>query len=361
MGRLQNSATEHSPEDTRTMRTLIRGGWIVGYQDGHHALLRDGVVAVEDDRILHVGHRFDGPVDRTIDAPGKLVAPGFVNAHALANVDIQTLALDAGEDGFVASRSHVVDGAGELELTGEHQRASALFALVQLLKGGSTTIVASTTLAPSRFAAPRTEAPLLAQLAGELGARIYVSHKFRAGIRYRDDDGALPMHWDEAAAAAELAYARAVVEQLAGTHGDRVRTMLFPDEFDACTPALLREVKAAARALDVPVQIQVAQTLAEFHASLRRYNRTPVQLLDEIGFLDERTLLAHLIYTTAHPASGFPVDDRRDLEIVAGRVATVVHCPVGRHPARSHPGLLLALSTPGDQPWHWAPPLTPRI
>lgn len=307
------------------MRTLIRGAWVVGFADGHHVLLRDGVVVVEDGRILHVGQRFAGSVDNTIDASGQLVAPGFVNAHALTNVDIQTLALDARSEDLAPAQDSLDFGA--LEPDDEHMRAGARFALAQLLKGGSTTIVACTHLSPGEIAAPRAEAPLLAQLAGELGARIYVGHQFRAGVRRLEGD-AYSMHWDEGAAAAELAYAREVVEQFEGAHADRVRTMLFPSALDACTPELLREVKATAHALGVPVHIRAAQTLSEFHASLRRHNRTPVQLLDEAGYLDERTLLAHLNYTTAHPASGFPVDDRRDLEIVARRGAAVVHCPV---------------------------------
>ena len=76
------------------MRTLIQGGWVVGFQNGHHAILRDGVVVVEDDRILYVGPSFEGRVDQTLDARGKLVSPGFVNIHAVANIDMQTLGLD---------------------------------------------------------------------------------------------------------------------------------------------------------------------------------------------------------------------------------------------------------------------------
>ena len=63
------------------MRTLIRGGWIVGFQGETHALVRDGVVVFEDGRILHVGAGFDGDVDREIDARGMLVAPGFIDMH----------------------------------------------------------------------------------------------------------------------------------------------------------------------------------------------------------------------------------------------------------------------------------------
>ena len=62
-------------------RTLVRGGWVVGFSGGAHTLIRDGVVVFEGDRIVHVGHRFDGSVDREIDARGKLVSPGFIDTH----------------------------------------------------------------------------------------------------------------------------------------------------------------------------------------------------------------------------------------------------------------------------------------
>ena len=42
------------------MRTLVQGGWVVGFDGQRHELLRDGVVVYEDDRILHVGQRFEG-------------------------------------------------------------------------------------------------------------------------------------------------------------------------------------------------------------------------------------------------------------------------------------------------------------
>src|SRR5919108_389958 len=63
------------------MRTRITGGWVVGFERGTHALWRDGVVVIEDDRVLHVGPPFDGRVDREIDARGKLVSPGFIDCH----------------------------------------------------------------------------------------------------------------------------------------------------------------------------------------------------------------------------------------------------------------------------------------
>ncbi len=219
----------------------MAGSWAIRTAITHFC--RDGVLVYEDDRILYVGPSFAGAVDVIIPAEGKLVAPGLVNIHALANIDVQTLVLDTHEEGLTASEAYALSGEGNPELQEDQLRASARFSLLQLLKGGSTTIVEITTMAPSRFETPRAEAPLLVEAAAELGARLYVSHKFRAGKRYLAAAGAggsaWCYHWDPAAAAAALDYAEEVVGRYEGAEGDRVRTMLFPYQFDACTPELL--------------------------------------------------------------------------------------------------------------------------
>ena len=40
-----------------------------------------GVVVYEGNKIVHVAKTSDGRVDTTIDAIGKLVAPGFIDTH----------------------------------------------------------------------------------------------------------------------------------------------------------------------------------------------------------------------------------------------------------------------------------------
>src|SRR5688572_23785346 len=57
---------------------LIRGGTVV---DGSGAPMVAGDVAIERNRIAAVAPRLTGDADRTIDATGLLVAPGFIDMH----------------------------------------------------------------------------------------------------------------------------------------------------------------------------------------------------------------------------------------------------------------------------------------
>ena len=79
------------------MRTLIQGGWVVGYDGRGHELIPNGAVVYEDDRVIHVGRAFDGRVDRTLNASGKLVSPGFINCHlhAAGGVGLGALMISA--------------------------------------------------------------------------------------------------------------------------------------------------------------------------------------------------------------------------------------------------------------------------
>ena len=63
------------------MRTRIKCGWLVGHANGHHTLWRNAELVFEQNTVLFVGERFDGEIDREIDAREKLVAPGFIDAH----------------------------------------------------------------------------------------------------------------------------------------------------------------------------------------------------------------------------------------------------------------------------------------
>lgn len=62
-----------------TLDVLIAGGWIV---DGTGNPAYPADIAIEDDRIVEVGRLPGATAARTIDATGRIVTPGFIDAHS---------------------------------------------------------------------------------------------------------------------------------------------------------------------------------------------------------------------------------------------------------------------------------------
>jgi cytosine/adenosine deaminase-related metal-dependent hydrolase len=308
------------------MKTMIQGGYIVAFDGKGHKIIRDGVVVFQDDKIIHVGKSYEGQADETIDARGKLVSPGFINIHTGADLSTAVYRWDGFRDGLNVSKAYVVDGVGNLDLVGEDFVISALVPVALALKGGATTIVPIGTMATARWESPPEQAEVVAKTAGELGARAYVSHQYRSGVKYWDSDGAIRYHWNEEAGRAGLERGLRFAERLQGAYNDRIRTMLFPYQFDTCSAELLHQTKEAAQERGLIIHMHTAQSLFEFHESLRRYGKTPIQYLYDTGFLDPKVIVTHVVYTTSNPACGYPKGDMHDIECLARSGATVAHC-----------------------------------
>ncbi|MFC2105281.1 chlorohydrolase family protein [Candidatus Bipolaricaulota bacterium] len=310
------------------MKTLISASYIVAHDGVAHRILRDGVLVWEDDLILHVGSSYEGHVDRRISAEGKLVSPGLINMHALASTSVTMLKVDGPASALSVGKAFAVDGKGSLNLTDQELEVVSRFAWASLLKGGGTTNVAITPMAMSRWESPRKEAEALVRIAGEIGARAYVSHQYRSAVKYVDSEGVLQYEWNEDAGQEGLRHALQFCDKNEGTYNDRVRTMLFPYQFETCSPSLLSATKKIAQTEGYPIHIHVAYSLGEFYESLRRYAKTPIQYLHDTGFLGPSVIATHALYTSYNPLSGFVREDTTDIDLLAESGTTVAHCPV---------------------------------
>lgn len=306
------------------MRTRLSGRWVVGY-DGGHRITPDGEVVYEDGRIVFVGRGYVGPVDRHIDAGDALVGPGFINLHAVCNVDLQVFRIDMDTPGFPKRLAWLEDrSAGEV-LSEVETEASVRFSVAAIIRGGATTFGAITTMAPKRWEDPPYEAEQIARAAGEFGARAYVAHQHRAVVTYWDgvESGAL---LDEDQALAALGRATAFARRIDGAYDGRIRPYLFPYTLDGSTPALLRAAKAAADDLGTHMRTHFSQSRHEVETVQERYGTTPVRYLVDLGVLGRNVVLTHALYIAGAGPYADPDDD--DLRLLAESGATVCHCPL---------------------------------
>jgi cytosine/adenosine deaminase-related metal-dependent hydrolase len=280
--------------------TLYRAGWIVAFQEGEHRILRDGCVVVEDDRVTHVGSTYPRPVDRYLDQPDRIITPGFINTHA--HLDESPIDKSVQED--VGNRQFWLTGLIEIlptEMSGldeEGARACLDYSLIELARTGTTTVLQMGGI--EEYAADAIEAS---------GLRGYVAPMYRSGRWLTPDGKRVDYVWDEDAGRSGFEAATSFVERMRGRADGRVRGFLAPAQVDTCSEALLRDSKAAADDLDVPISLHASQGVWEFQEMTRRHGRTPVEWLSDLGFLGTRTVLGHAVFISGNSWVNFAGDD----------------------------------------------------
>jgi 5-methylthioadenosine/S-adenosylhomocysteine deaminase len=301
------------------VRTLIQGGWVVGFDGTSHQLWRDGVVVYEDDRIIHVGARFDGQTDTRIDALQMLVMPGLINTHLHLGTNApHTFFLDHTKADYFGANFYAYSvpkrGAAESRANARAD-VEQRYGLWSAIRGGATTVVDIGSRNPAE----------LARVAGDLGARLYMGPAFKSYSYVFDDAGRI--QWDDDVASGEAGLQRAVefAKQHDGMHAGRIRCMLFPAQLDTCSPELLKATRKVADETGLRISVHAAMNLIEFQRMLREHGKTSLQLLYDIGFLRDDVLLGHCVFHAHHSWAHYPYVD--DLKLLADSGASVAHAP----------------------------------
>ena len=304
------------------MKTLIQGGYVVGFNGREHEVIRDGVVAFERDRILFVGKQYTQPVDKKIDAKGCLVSPGFIDTHFHSGGNASDYLLnDANKVDYFASNylAHAAPTrAGARHAHLKDIEIGQRFSFIHLLKSGATTTL--------EIGGPRTTPEPYVAMVDEVGIRCYTGPSYKNVNFFQDREGRLEYDWNDERGSEGLKRAVKFARKFNGACNGRMGAMLFPGHVDTCTPELLKKTRKAAREIGARVQIHATINLFEFHTVMRQHRCTPIELLHKIGFLDSEVSLSHCIFISGHSWLAYPYGD--DLKIIADSGASVAYSPL---------------------------------
>jgi cytosine/adenosine deaminase-related metal-dependent hydrolase len=312
------------------MRTIIRGGWVVGFNGTTHTLIRNGVLVYEGKRIIDVGSRYDGPFDAEIDAAGKLVAPGFIDVHVHAGDRaghrlisdggrpeyFGTPILDVGVKRASRNAGSSQQPPASAGSAAAHFELQAAFTVVELLRNGITTFV--------EFGAHREMQEAILRQVEHLGLRAYLGAGFYCGEWEADAHGRLVRHLDDATGERTFQIALDLIAQIDGACEGRVRGILVPRSVEACTADLLRRTREKADELGLPMATHAAYSVLEFHDVLRRYHKTPIEVLASLGMLRPTINIGHGNFIADNPNLNY--SGGRDLALLGEAGATVSHC-----------------------------------
>ena len=309
------------------MRTLLKAAWVLGYSGAGHQLWRDGEVVFCDGRIEFVGRGFEGHVDQRKDYGRALISPGLIDLDALGDLDTGVLGVDSGsklETGRLWSEDYLHRGPVDC-YSAEEEQFKVRYAFTQLIRNGITTALPITSMYYRGWAEHYEEFAGVAQIAGELGLRVYLGPCYMSGITYIHRDRTLDQHWDEPRGLAGLEQALRFIRDFDGASNGLVRGMLAPDRIETCTPELLARTAAASAELQAPVRLHCCQSVYEFETVLRLRGTTPLGWLEQLGLLNPRAILPHGIYLSGHPRVPDKSDDDWRRLLASG--ASIAHCP----------------------------------
>lgn len=279
--------------------TKFKAPWVVAFQGGEHRLLKDGCVVVEDDTVRYVGRHYPGPVDETVETRA-LVSPGFISTHSHLHESPldKTLGEDSDRRQFWSTSLVDILPTKAAAMREQDMLACLDYSMIELIRTGTTTVLQLGEL--SDAVADRVDAS---------GLRAYIGESYRSGRWLTRNGRNVEYEWDEPGGQRGLDRAVDFVRRQAGRGNGRIQGLLNPAQVDTCTEGLLRDSKAAAAELGVPLTIHAAQSVYEFHEMTRRHGRTPIEWLSDIGFLGENTLIAHCLFLAGNPWVNFAGDD----------------------------------------------------
>ncbi len=309
------------------MKTKLTGRFVIGYADGDHAIYPDGEVVYEGDTVLFAGHDYPDPVDATRDFGDAIIAPGFIDLDALGDIDHAIL--DSWLDPSRVAGQRWSEGyfrAGRREtFPFEDEVFKRRYALVQLILNGVTTAMPIAAETYRAWAETYEEFAATADIAGELGLRLYLGPSYRGGVNVTRADGTPAVLWDAALGEAGLADAVRFVRDFDGAHGGLIRGALLPARIETNTPDILRRTKTHSEDLGCPLRLHAAQGAQEVRFLREWYGKRPLELLHELGVLGPRTLIPH---ATTLGDGGPGEDGVGDLALLRDSGTTVVHCPL---------------------------------
>ncbi len=233
-------------------------------EDGFKAVQKD--LYVMGGRIAGVGQAPETEENfQVIDASQKLVMPGLINMHThVYMTGMRNYADDVPFGEWLFNRVMPVEDT----LTAEAAYWCNLLGMIEMIRTGTTTFVDM-----HMFHEQSCRAALETGLRGYIGRGLVGSSLYETGNK----------RFGEA------------MEEMEKYRCETLEFIISPHAIYSCSTDLLKEVVRESDARGLLRQTHLSESLTEVENCRKEHGKTPVALLDDLGFLSDRTILAHCV------------------------------------------------------------------
>jgi 5-methylthioadenosine/S-adenosylhomocysteine deaminase len=270
---------------------IIKKGTILT-MDRENAVLDNGFLCIRDDAIFHIGTKNDNEFKaaKEIDAKGGLVLPGLVNGNTRG-----AMSLFRGLGNDLPGREELNRYMSPLEgrMNADFVFVGALLACAEMILSGTTTFCDT-------------------YLFEDQVARAARKAKMRCLVGEVLSDSPSPNY-------GSVEKGIAVTESLIKNWQDdpTVSIAVAPHSASAYSPEMFSIANDLAKKHNVPLIIDLAETLGNVVAVEKRYGKRPIEHLRALGILGPGLIAAHCVHL-----------NETDIKTMAAHGVRVVHNPV---------------------------------
>ncbi len=241
---------------------IVNGRLLV--EEGNMLTVKNADLYVRDHRISFVPFK-DSEQYEVYDAKDRLVMPGLINMHTHAYMTLMRNYADDVDFGtWLFDRVMPVEDS----LPVEAAYWTSLLGFTEMIRTGTTCFVDMHMYC--------RQSPMAAR---DAGMRAFIGRGLVGEDLYGDGAG----RFNQA------------LEEKKEFESSTLQFVLSPHAIYTCSPRLLAQVAEKANELSMLKQIHLSESVKEVEDCLEKHGKTPVRLLKDLGFLDDRTILAHCV------------------------------------------------------------------
>lgn len=268
----------------------LKSKFVIGHDGNSHVVYEHGQVVYSGNKIVFVGHEYDGAVDESHDFGLSVISPGFIDLdadidsdHALIDVAFPQSEQDS--DRFVLNRSPITQDP----YTAEDFYIRQKFSIAQLIKNGITTALPIEGELFHHFAQTKGEHAIMAKAGEELGLRLYVGPSFRSATQ-RSLELAVDSNKEQAFFQDALEFYSQYDK------GDTlIKPFINPCQLTFTRKEILLEAMDFARKHNAPMRLHACEGVHEWDYTLHHYGKTTIDWFEEIGLLSPNLSIPHCV------------------------------------------------------------------
>ena len=268
------------------MITLIKNATVITMDDTRDDQYEKLDIVIADDTIKELTNEYKGEYGKLIDATNKVVMPGLINCHTHLGMSVFRATNDS-----LTLEKWLQEKIWPIEdkLTDDDIYYTTMLSCIEMIKSGTT-----------------TSNDMYYNCNGSLKAIKECQVRSLFSRCLMDSDGGGDKRIEE--------FLKLYNENVSQ---DLITFSVAPHAIYTCSYEYLKRCANLAKELKLPIHIHFCENLDEVNNIKNKYHKSPLALLKELGYLENKLILAHATY----------ISDL-ELEELKNRDVSFVHNPI---------------------------------